>query len=1165
MQHKDPVRRVIRVCLVAAVDKTDLLIEDDVVPYDYKASGQIEAIVRLVADGTVVLSRRSAAALAPRLSGRSPGRLGLVLSHCLSNPPTDVCNDGALLVQSVDDAFTACVGDTLYVIGGPGLLSSFLPYASVFYKFVLGKSVRLSAGCRRRYIGASVPTLGAPDIGPRVNGPAGLFYHVETWPLAPSVTASPSTDGTWSPCIRIKGPKHGHRTGPRTPGDNDNSRPATTSVTRGDGDPDATAIAHTPDVEFGSDMDQAIIQSQYEHWIESRRAQTATKGAAANQKDGDSDGDDHGAQDDTVDCHSRELTDTDDFLADSDCAGDDIDSGDDDVDDDDSSSIDGDDEDDDPSSDDIILYDGGSIDDDADDPCSTDNTEHTDGAEPAGCIVARLAACDLVVAWNILGRLRPADVFALARASPSVPRILAATLDAMPAEVIDQAWPQPPDDPMWSVFTRDTTLLPSVARVGTAWLMLVGMGARLWPMSPLQARFDTTLRTTVGTLDYWKKYVDPVVYASMLGCLVVVYECLWLSVQQDSDSDRLLPAVPLAAAAASRGSLALYDAARMAASANTACGRAFIVDALDRNMGYGGTLNMLDVVVTAYTRDLPLPPSGPSQHPSAGQHTSVLTEATRDFIDAVRSGASADDNENPTPEAISRIGAICNRLSAWVVRQAATQPNTDPCDGKSSAHVDAAITALVRIVLVTTERTAVGCPGIQSAVTSPLLRMLVGTKDAHTGSVLLSALDTDHTDAVLPTEMVTAHDYVAPTNDLLHDLLDHEPMLFAAAIVPHLDDRDVLMLAACSRSLLHAALVWFAARRRKVKGAGCVPLAVDHIDRAGPLSEGVAIRCLWLPWIASALDLVERAVLACCPDKDQVIEPHVVDTLLGALWRDVKAPTALILTTVTHAVAVGALDVLPTCAKALERLCVAHRKCVDTARRPQIRIRGGTAARIRFGAAMPLRNPPLMRLLAWMQANAVLVDKASASGESTQVPAEAIGRHQSISQCDISAGGAALATTALAYAAGRLRSIHLLAFAVQAMDAPHETVSPFALTSSGALVPLYDHDQSPLPMDIRHACLRAAALGVRCGPDPSAANARSSSLAPFLGNLWTRARAASQASHETHAADASPTLVEAVGLLLLTTAADVPDAQQIRSTGLAMLRGPPQIKAILFF
>ncbi|QBZ81323.1 hypothetical protein pclt_cds_734d [Pandoravirus celtis] len=99
----------------------------------------------------------------------------------------------------------------------------------------------------------------------------------------------------------------------QTPGDNDNSRLATTSVTRGDGDPDVTAIAHTPDVEFGSDMDQAIIQSQYEHWIESRRAQTATKGAAANQKDGDSGGGDHGAQDDTVNCHPRGLSDTDDF------------------------------------------------------------------------------------------------------------------------------------------------------------------------------------------------------------------------------------------------------------------------------------------------------------------------------------------------------------------------------------------------------------------------------------------------------------------------------------------------------------------------------------------------------------------------------------------------------------------------------------------------------------------------------------------------------------------------------------------------------------------------------------------------------------------------------------------------------------------------------------
>ncbi|QBZ81324.1 hypothetical protein pclt_cds_735 [Pandoravirus celtis] len=132
MQHKDPTRRAIRVCLVAAVDKTDLLIEDDVVPYDYKASGQIEAIVRLVADGTVVLSRRSAAALAPRLSGRSPGRLGLVLSHRLSNAPADVCNDGALLVQSVDDAFTACVGDTLYVSAVPACSVRFCPMRRCF-------------------------------------------------------------------------------------------------------------------------------------------------------------------------------------------------------------------------------------------------------------------------------------------------------------------------------------------------------------------------------------------------------------------------------------------------------------------------------------------------------------------------------------------------------------------------------------------------------------------------------------------------------------------------------------------------------------------------------------------------------------------------------------------------------------------------------------------------------------------------------------------------------------------------------------------------------------------------------------------------------------------------------------------------------------------------
>ncbi|QBZ81320.1 hypothetical protein pclt_cds_734b [Pandoravirus celtis] len=114
---------------------------------------------------------------------------------------------------------------------------------------------------------------------------------------------------------------------------------------------------------------------------------------------------------------------------------------------------------------------------------------------------------------------------------------------------------------------------------------------------------------------------------------------------------------------------------------------------------------------------------------------------------------------------------------------------------------------------------------------------------------------------------------------------------------------------------------------------------------------------------------------------------------------------------------------------------------------------------------MPPRNPPLMRLLAWMQANAVLVDKASASGESTQVPAEAIGRHQSISQYDISAGGAALATTALAYAAGRLRSIHLLALAVQAMDTPHGQCPPLRSHRQAHLSP-FATTTSPLPMDI---------------------------------------------------------------------------------------------------
>ncbi|AGO84728.1 Dihydrofolate reductase incomplete domain containing protein [Pandoravirus salinus] len=1166
MDDDVPARRAIRVCLVAAVDKTDLLAEDDVIPYDYKASGQIDAIVRLVADSTAAFSRRSMTGFAVRVLNRFPGRRCIVLSHRLSSPPPCV-HDDALLVQTVDDVFAACASDTLYVIGGPDLFASFLPYASVFYKFVLGKSVRLAGGCQRRFVGPIASSSGVVDTGPRVDGAAGLFYHLETWSLASTKIAPPPTDSPHSHFLRIRKPRRDFRLGCGAPDDGDGDAPMSAISGSSTG-----ALAHIPDVgvaplddvEFASDMDQAIIQSQYEYWIESRRPQATTEDASSRESGGDAmHVDDHDATDETSDCDVLALSDADDFILDVDLTDDDSLSDSDDDNSSDDGEGDGSHEEDGDDDDGVILYDGEVADDDA---RGVDMREPPDSMEPVGCIVARVASYDLQVAWNILGRLRPADVFSLARASPTVPRIMAAILDTTPIDVVDRAWPQPPDDPMWSASAYGTTVSPNVARVGTAWLMLVGMGARLWPMSPLQARFDPTLRTA-ATSDYWKKYVDPATYASMLGCAVVVYECVWLSVQQYPNSDYVLPAVPLAAAAALRGSLAVYNVARMVVEANILCGRAFTMDPPDRNIGYGGTLNMLDAVVAVYARDMP--PTQSARHLSAGQHTLVLTAATRDFVDAVRDNLACT-TQTETAKTLHCIDTICSRQSAWIVRQCARQSCATNLGGESTMYISAAIAALGRIVQVAIEQAADGCTGIRSAVAVPFLQALTATKGAHTDAALLDALNVWHTDTTQSDRMAITPVDMAPPDDLLYNLLDHEPMLFTTAILPHLDDRDVLALGACSRSLLHAALVWFAARRRKTTGVDCAPLVVDHIDQAGPPSEGLALGCLWLPWIEAALDLVERAALACCPDKDQpAVEPRTINTLLGGLWRSVKRPTALILATVERAIVAGTLHVLPTCVKALDRLCAAHHSCSYVSPLGQLDAYKAAVIRCRGDArrAVSPRDPPPIRLLAWMQANTMLVDDdtsaptADVDGpDKTAVPNEVLWRR------DVSAGNACSPITAFAYAAGRLRSSRLLALAAEMADemrrgalfAPcgvaREEVLPFALASSGEFVPLYDHGQPPAAlMDVNHAYLRAAALGVRHGPDPSIDRTRIPSTSLFLDELWTRARLAPAVSHGTRQAEAPMAITETVGLLLLTTTGDAPDARQIRSAGLAML------------
>lgn len=1155
MEYQGLARRAIRVCLVVAVDKADLLAEDDVIPYDYKASGQIDAIARLVADSTVVLSRRSAMGLAPRLAGHFPGRRCLVLSHRLSNPPPCV-HDDALLVQSVDDAFVACVTDTLYVIGGPDLLGSFMPYASVFYKFVLGKSVRLAGGCRRRFVGPITSTSGAADTGPRVDGPAGLFYHLETWPLTPSATASPSADSSRSHFVRIRKPKCDFRIGFEAPDGGGNGTLMATSTTRtATGamaiqttammlvtDPDAAAIAHIPDVDvaplgdidFVSDINQAIIQSQYEHWVESRQMRATPQDGPNQTNDGDDamSVDDRDLKDDSIGGDPLGLSDADDFLSDADPTDDDDeidssdgnDSGDDD--DDDNGQID----------DNVILYDGGYIGDD-DDNDDMDDMGRSESTEPVGCMVTRLASHDLQVAWNILGRLRPADVFSLARASPTMPRMMAAILDVMPTDAVDRAWPQPPDDPMWALFMRGTILPTNVARVGSAWLMLVGMGAHLWPASPLWARFNPALRTTAGTLDYCKKYVEPVAYASMLGCAPVAWECVWLSVRQYPNSDHVLPAIPLAAAAASRGSLALYDVARGIAEANTLCDRTFTMNPPVRDAGYGGTLNMLDAVVTVYTRDMP--PSGPSRHLSGGQHALVLTEATRDFVRATRDGL-AGVGRNHTADSFPCIDMICSRLSAWIVRQCVPQSPTgtiDDDDG-ASAYMASAMAALGRIAQVATEQAADGCTGIRSAVVVPLLHALAATKGAHVDVALLDALDMWHTDTAQSDRRmpITPVD-VAPPDDLLYNLLDHEPMLFTTAILPHLDDRDVLALGACSRSLLHVVLVWFAARRRKTTGVDCAPLVVDHINQAGPASEGLALGCLWLPWIEAALDLVERAVLACCPDKDQpAVEPRIVNTLLNGLWRSVKRPTALILSAVERAIVTGALHVLPTCVNALSRLWAAHHRCVYVSPWGQLDAYKAAVIRCRGDArrAVSSRDPPPIRLLAWMQANTMLVDDANAPTADGPTPDETAVTNGALWRHDTTTSGHCPPIAAFAYVAGRLRSSRLLALAGEMADemrrgalfAPcgvaRKEVLPFALTSSGPLCP-----STTTTSHRRRAWMSITPTYARrpwaCATDPiRILTARASPLRVCFWTSCGRACASPRRSHTEHARQRHP-------------------------------------------
>jgi hypothetical protein len=236
-----------------------------------------------------------------------------------------------------------------------------------------------------------------------------------------------------------------------------------------------------------------------------------------------------------------------------------------------------------------VVYDGGlDYEDDADDDATETERDGTTWMEPAGWMIARLSQDWPLLAWEIVGRLCPVDVRALAVASPRVPRIVASIVDAL-HQAGRWSWDPLPDDHadddadvlrlevkgLFGAHARgaSTHLDPATARVARAWLAMVVMGARRHPRMPLAARLGPFARSSASSYD--RKYLAPLVWACALGCRRTAYECMRAALCEDILGDISLPAIALARGACRHASPLLFDLAVCIGEHNVRTDRTF--------------------------------------------------------------------------------------------------------------------------------------------------------------------------------------------------------------------------------------------------------------------------------------------------------------------------------------------------------------------------------------------------------------------------------------------------------------------------------------------------------------------------------------------------------------------------------------------------------------
>lgn len=782
------------------------------------------------------------------------------------------------------------------------------------------------------------------------------------------------------------------------------------------------------------------------------------------------------------------------------------------------------------------------FDDDLYDPFD-DSDDMVDARATVGCPVTYLASVHWTLAWAVLGRLRPADAIALARASRRVPRAIAFIIDSMPAEGVAAAWPMSSFES--HPLPPDGRVSNDAARIASAWLRLVVLGALRWPDRPLVARFDPAVRCTTDTSPWLDKYVPAVVSASAIGCRFTIAECLAQVTREDVDHDTCLPASALAHAAVAHGSTTLLAIAHAVASCTRRHQRLFGTydDPTERRQSVAA-VEMFHVTLCASCKT-----RSAYAFPAHGTHvhdrdcTDVLKKATETVIDAVPNLSRKGDNT-----ALAILADACRLLADVALGTYIGQARV--------CGRDCAVAILARIV-----GAAADCPAMWRCVIPSLSRMAGRTVNRYDGSASTTLVDLlPRVAAVRPRGTPSAKSTTSQASDLLGSLVQHEPMIVTTILMAYLDDRDVVALAQCDRRLL-GVVAARASRRSMQSGVPSPPcdVAIGFVSAVEanrePLFDSVsAAFAVVAMHYGSRMAYIEA--LVCHAEYVMAVYKQVeggvavVASLaydaIDALWKQGLGLGRVLTSTLIKAAFVGSSSAVAYIAWAAQRL---NAVCKDCRRRYR-----GTPAQYNYSAnsfaasnasrGIPERSargaPLYLRLLVWMEAAAFSVES------STPETSRWILDHHLKPW---------LSSATVAYAAGRLRSPGLLTIASTWPPETYQTV-PSVIDLGGDIqktLRTYPFQTARDSLPVRAACVFAAAMGAHDGHGIDGLVPGDDDTIGFVRQLATLSRLPAVISAWDRAG-AAHTPIDIVVALFLMADTSAPDIEQLRMAATAIAR-----------